>query len=172
MTWRQDGFAHAAGFDDATDRFVGLRAGETVVLADPVGLLVRAEAADAQLEAERPAHTPPRSVAPADGPTVSDGSDLSGGAATQQRSLAAADEQLLRRFFGTVDLDPTRLARDASEVGEAVVAHLNGLVGASVQVTLEIHAEIPAGAPEDVVRTVTENAMTLRFHPSTGFEPE
>ena len=33
-------------------------------------------------------------------------------------------------------------------------AHLNGLVGAKAQVTLEIHAEIPDGAPEDVVRTV------------------
>jgi hypothetical protein len=71
-----------------------------------------------------------------------------------------------------VALDPTRLSRDASEVGEAVVAHLNGLIGASVEVSLEIHAEIPDGAPDDVVRTVTENAMTLGFDSGMGFEPD
>ena len=53
-----------------------------------------------------------------------------------------------------------------------MVAHLNGLMGAKVRVTLEIHAEIPDGAPEDVVRTVTENAMTLRFNPTSGFEAD
>ncbi len=65
-----------------------------------------------------------------------------------------------------------RLSRDASEVAEAVVAHLNGLVGAAVEVTLEIHADIPDGAPEHVVRTVTENAAVLRFDPNSGFETD
>ena len=43
---------------------------------------------------------------------------------------------------------------------DEVIAHLAGLVGASVKVTLEIEAEIEAGAPENVVRTVTENSRT------------
>ena len=38
-------------------------------------------------------------------------------------------------------------------------------------VTLEIAAEIPDGAPDNVVRTVTENARTLRFT-SQGLEKE
>ena len=37
--------------------------------------------------------------------------------------------------------------------------------------TLEIDAEIPAGAPENVVRIVTENSRTLKFV-SQGFEKE
>jgi hypothetical protein len=40
-----------------------------------------------------------------------------------------------------------------------------------VQITLEIRAEIPAGAPAAVVRTVTENCRTLGFEPA-GFEEE
>jgi hypothetical protein len=36
-------------------------------------------------------------------------------------------------------------------------------------VTLEITAEIPNGTPENVQRTVTENATSLRFA-SHGFE--
>ena len=39
------------------------------------------------------------------------------------------------------------------------------------QVTLEIEAGIPNGAPEQVVRTVTENSRTLKFEVS-GFEEE
>ena len=39
------------------------------------------------------------------------------------------------------------------------------------QVTLEIEATIPDGAPERVVRTVTENRRTPKFEIS-GFEEE
>jgi hypothetical protein len=51
------------------------------------------------------------------------------------------------------------------------VAHVSGLVGSKVKVTLEIEAEIPTGASEQVVRTVTENCRTLKFD-SHGFEKE
>ena len=42
---------------------------------------------------------------------------------------------------------------------------------AKVKISLEILAEIPSGAPENVVRTVTENCRTLKFD-SQGFEDE
>jgi hypothetical protein len=76
-----------------------------------------------------------------------------------------------RRYHGTVAHDATRVGRDAGRIGEEVIAHLAGLPGAKVKVTLEIAAEIPAGAPENVVRTVTENGQTLKFS-SQGFEAE
>ena len=41
--------------------------------------------------------------------------------------------------------------------------------GASAEVTLEIQADLPEGAPEDLVRTITENCRTLKFD-SQGFE--
>lgn len=40
---------------------------------------------------------------------------------------------------------------------------LTGHADARVKVTLEIAAEFPNGAPENVVRIVTENARTLKF---------
>jgi hypothetical protein len=70
-----------------------------------------------------------------------------------------------------VVLDTTRVGRDASRIAEEVIAHLAGLVGSSVTVTIEIEAEIPSGAPDNVVRTVTENSRTLKFT-SQGFEKE
>jgi hypothetical protein len=61
------------------------------------------------------------------------------------------------------------VGRDASRVADEVIAHLSGLMSADVKVTLEIEAEIPDGASEQVVRTVTENCRTLKFT-SQGFE--
>lgn len=63
------------------------------------------------------------------------------------------------------------MGRDASRIAGEVVAHLAGLVGANVTVTLEIKAEIPTGAPDNVVRTVTESSRALKFT-SLGFETE
>jgi hypothetical protein len=74
-----------------------------------------------------------------------------------------------KRYYGTVVLDSARVGRDASRVADEVVSHLAGLVGAKVKVTLEIEAQMPDGASEQIVRTVTENGRTLKFS-SQGFE--
>jgi len=63
------------------------------------------------------------------------------------------------------------MGRDAARIGDEVIAHLAGLMGSKVTVTLEISAEIPTGAPENVVRIVTENSRTLKFD-HQGFETE
>ena len=41
--------------------------------------------------------------------------------------------------------------------------------GVTVRVTLEIDADIPQGASDELVRTITENCRTLKFQ-SHGFE--
>ena len=76
-----------------------------------------------------------------------------------------------KRFHGSVILDTARAGRDASKIADEVIAHLAGLVGATVTVTLEISAEVPDGVPDQAVRTVTENCRTLKFS-DQGFEKE
>lgn len=76
-----------------------------------------------------------------------------------------------KRYYGTVVLDSTRVGRDASRVADEVISHLSGLVGAKVKVTLEIEAQMPDGASEQTVRTVTENGRTLKFT-NHGFETD
>lgn len=75
------------------------------------------------------------------------------------------------RQDGSVLRDATRVGRDAGRIAEEVIAHLDGLVHAKVTVTIEIEAEMPDGAPDQVVRTVTANCRTLKFT-SQGFEQE
>jgi len=172
LTWEQDGFAYADGFDEAAGRYRGLRTGQQIALsgADAAGLLVKPAVAKRQLEAEAGPVTPP-------GPGVGEGG--TSGAGQRQGSggsIGGAQPtqpvaRRLTRFHGTATLDAARAGRDASRIADEVISHLAGLMGATVEVTLEIEARIPAGAPENVVRTVTENARTLRFT-SQGFEEE
>ena len=66
---------------------------------------------------------------------------------------------------------PTRVGRNAGEIAEKMISHLAGPMGSSVTITIEIEAQIPEGAPDTMLRTVAENARTLRFT-SHGFEKE
>lgn len=75
------------------------------------------------------------------------------------------------RYHGAVALDAIRAGAEAGHVAEEVIAHLAGLVGATVRVTLEIEADMPNGVPDNVVRIVTENGRALKFT-SQGFERE
>ena len=174
LTWEQDGFAFADSFDEGAGRYRGLRCGQQVALADATapGVLVKPAVARQQLEAERVA--PPVGATHVETPVV----DGTGGAGPGAGSTGATGTTgttgkgaLPTRYHGTVTLDATRVGRDASRIADEVISHLAGLVGATVTVTLEIEAEIPAGAPDHVVRTVTENGRTLKFT-SQGFEVE
>jgi hypothetical protein len=166
LTWQSDTFAYAESYDEAASRYRGLRAGQLVsVSADCTGLLVKPDAARRQLDEEAPTGDPAsvRVTNPAVPGSIAD----PGPVVAPRPPLAP----MLRRFHGTVALDPARVGRDASRIADEVIAHLAGLVGAGVQVTLEIEAEIPTGAPEHVVRTVTENSRTLKFA-NHGFEED
>ena len=168
LLWIDESFAYADAFDEATSRYRGLRCGREVPVLGPEsdGLLVKPEAAIAQQEAEPAAAAPRAGVGVAETST-----STSAGTGTHPEPTPPPPEQKARRFHGAVTLDTTRVGRDASQIADEVIAHLAGLVGAKVTVTLEIEAEIPSGAPDHVVRTVTENSRTLKFS-SQGFERE
>ncbi len=72
-------------------------------------------------------------------------------------------------FHRTVALDTTRTVLDADCGTGGTTADVSGLLNASVAVTLKIEAKVPDGAPQHVVRAVTENGWMLRFN-SHGFE--
>ena len=111
--------------------------------------------ARSQLDAEATPPAPTPELAPGRVAEAQAGMDLA--------ESPPPPEKKARRYHGTVTLDHTRVGRDAGRIAEEVVAHLVGVVGAQVTVTLEIDAEIPEGAPDHVVRTVTENSRTLKF---------
>jgi hypothetical protein len=63
------------------------------------------------------------------------------------------------------------VGRDAARIAEEIIAHLVGVPGAKVSVTLEISANMEGGASEQLRRTVNENSRALKFV-SSRFEEE
>ncbi len=173
LMWPQDSFAYADSFDEASGRYRGLRCGQLVNISEDnlTGLLVRPEPALKQHEAEA-ASGPgalPGSVPGVVGPRA--GGGTSDTASQEATGAGPTEAPGPKRFHGSVTLDPTRVGRDAGRISDEVIAHLVALLGSQVKVTLEIEAEIPNGAPENVVRTVTENSRTLKFS-NQGFETD
>ena len=173
LTWEQDSFAYAESYDEQAARYRGLRAGQHVTIGiDDLGLLVKPEVARAQLEAEKPVVVPvPAGGTPGGGTPAGAGGTAGPTVVEPPPGGLTPSPRRPTRYHGSVSLDPTRVGRDAGRIGEEVIAHLTGLVGARVHVILEIEAEIPDGVPENVVRVVTENSRTLKFE-SHGFEEE
>ena len=126
------------------------------VAADDPCLIVRPEVSRRQMGAEAPA---------VEATTLVQESVQLGGmrdpSAEEYAAVPARPHP--RRYYGSVKLDPTHVGRDASQIAEEVIAHPVGLVRSDVRLTLEIKADIPDGAPEHVVRVVTENSRGLRF---------
>ena len=156
LTWETDSFALADSRDEDGGRYRGLRAARNVeVSPESAELLVKPEMAREQLDAETPPPVPP--------PPAPGGPEEQPPGVDPTQPPPPPPQKKARRYHGTVTLDTARVGRDAGRIAEEVVAHLSGLLGAQVTVTLEIDAEIPEGAPDHVVRTVTENSQTLKF---------
>ena len=172
LMWPDDSFAYAESYDEMAGRYRGLRCGQPVNVSEDnlLGLLVKPAPALKQRDAETAVIQGEGAKGLSTGGGLKTG--LTGSDATSTATGTASQEiPKPKRFHGSVTLDPTRVGRDAGRIGDEVIAHLVGLMGADVKVTLEIEAEIPNGAPDNVVRTVTENGRTLKFT-SQGFEEE
>jgi hypothetical protein len=164
LTWEQDAFAYADDWDEAASRYRGLRAGVQIGgVLDLRGLLVKPEVATRQLAEEARKRREKEGEKP-EGPGPGGTKETPG-----EEPPPKPEPPRLRRFHGAVAVDPARVGRDAGRIAEEIVQHLVGLTGAEVEIHLEIQARIPGGAPENVVRTVTENCRTLKFK-THGFE--
>lgn len=167
LTWEKDSFAYADSFDEEAGRYRGLRQNAVIpITQDDAGLLVKPEAARLQIDRETKAEAP---AAPNSGLGQTDDEKSADSKAGPSDDAA---QKRPKRYHGTVELDSTRVGRDAGRIADEIISHLIGLVGSNVSVTLEIDAQLPKGAPDHVVRTVTENGRTLKFQPNSGFESD
>ena len=71
--------------------------------------------------------------------------------------------KLLKRFHGSVQLDPMTAALDFSNIANEIIQHFSSQLGTDVSITLEIEANSKEGFNESTRRTVQENSRTLGF---------
>ena len=147
-------FGFAEGYNAATSQYTGLVWAKAPPDFLPQGaLLVSEEAVRAQ----------PSSAAPAPG-TVPAAPDIPG---TSPGSTTASKPT---RFFGAVEIDPTRPVKSFDAILSAIVTELQRTPGTKVKLVLEIEAQADAGFDDADVGVVRDNARQLKFKTeSTGF---
>lgn len=169
----EDNFAFAEGFDEKTGRYLNIKAGETISPALSTSqLIVKPDVAAVQLQADRDRIEEQRHMIAISQPDTS---------AARVKERLEVDYQLQRshvgkpdpdsdarnapptRFYGSIAIDPDRATSSIGQIAEAVLSHLTGIVGAEVEINIDIQARVPDGIPDDIVRTVTENCNTLKF---------
>ncbi|PYQ27742.1 MAG: AAA+ family ATPase [Acidobacteria bacterium] len=157
ILWEKDTFAYAAFYNEGAKRYAGLIAGRRPPAVDLGGFVVAPAVARAQMNADSPAASSSEQVPVGDAGTESVGD-------VNTTASPSATGGLPNHFYADLDLDALRFGRDAAQIADAIITHLNALVGAKVTVSLQIEATVPGGIPENVQRTVSENCRTLRVH--------
>ncbi|WP_454697854.1 DUF499 domain-containing protein [Arthrobacter humicola] len=163
LLWEQDGFALADGYDDAAGRFRGLvlPGDKTSIAITDATLIVQPAVAIAQRSEE----TTPVDNDPQKPPSPN--APYKPGPGNKPKVPEAPPAK--KRFFGSKVLSSDRYALDFKKITDEVLSHIASMPGTELTVTIEIEATHSSGFDENKVRTVSENANTLKFDQS-GFE--
>ena len=153
-----DTWATAEAYDEEKGRYRGLRLSGSPPSVDNHTCLVKDDIARAQLEAETPGSVAP---GPSGHPGTTDRPKSDVG--PESKPPPSVGPKKPTAFVGSVKLDPLRIAKEAGKISEEILANLEDLPGAEIELTLEIHARVPGGVSDDIVRVVSENATVLKF---------
>ncbi|HZV26256.1 MAG TPA: hypothetical protein VFG00_08190, partial [Acidothermaceae bacterium] len=170
FTWELEGFALAESYDESTSTYGGLAIPHENSFGQITDgtLLVAPAIARAQREKERP---PVADVATASGNVQVELDAPAHPGGTEVQRPAVVDEPQTTRFFGVVKVSPERYGRDMGRVAQEILQHLAAASGTELEVTIEVSAQSKEGFTPETIRTVTENAKTLKFD-QFGFESE
>jgi predicted AAA+ superfamily ATPase len=171
LTWDVETFAYAESYDETEQRYRGLSAGILRnIHASDSGLLVKPNIAKQQLDAEAAAraqqaasYTVNNNIAETSQANVVASSSAPNYQSVPASSIAKPAAPQHTRYYGSIELNPTRVGRDASLIADEVIAHLVALLGANVKITLEIEGNFSGDVPDNVQRTVKENGNSLKF---------
>lgn len=169
MIWQADAFALATDYDANSERYIGLWTpddGTAAPAATDSLLLVRPDVATKQRDTETPAPAQETTEHPAGAErrTRSDSPDSQG---RTDVSFPVANAKT--RFYGVKTLNSDKIALDFKNIADEVLAHLRADPTTNVTVRIEIEATDESGFDDGKIRTVSENAVTLKFDQS-GFE--
>jgi hypothetical protein len=164
MIWQTDAFALATDYDETAGRYIDLWTPEdqrAVPAATDSLLLVRPDIAVKQRDAEGRA-TPGSPGGPTEG-------DAKTRFEPDPHHPGVHARKSKTRFYGVKTLNTEKTAMDFKNVAEEIIAHLRADTNTNLTVRIEIEATNASGFDENKIRTISENARTLKFDQS-GFE--
>jgi predicted AAA+ superfamily ATPase len=174
LIWQNDAFALATGYDEAAGRYIGLWIPDDKGLAPaPTDslLLVRPDTAVQQREdevAEKASKTRDQKELRDEDDEGRDGEndrDGKGRFKPEPDRTGGIRRKVRTRFFAVKTLNSDKIALDFKNVAEEVIANLRQ-DGVELVVKIEIEATKSTGFEESQIRTVSENAQTLKFDQS------
>src|SRR5690606_33743964 len=68
-----------------------------------------------------------------------------------------------KSFYGAVEINPSTAKMRLVQVADEIISVLASDPNASLQITVEIHADVRNGASDQIKRAVSENATSLGF---------
>jgi hypothetical protein len=162
----RDFFGTAYG--QSGEKFEGFKLGDVNVQFDNTLLLIDPVAANAY-EIAHPSVipsvlTPPGPLQPGPMPP---GSVSPGSTPTEPIAAGPIPTAKAKAFYGSADVTPATAKVRLVTIAEEIIAVLSGDPNATVKVTVEIAADFPDGASDQIKRTVSENASHLGFKNKT-----
>ena len=136
---------------------------DTLLLIEPVAA---AEYESALQSQSKPAETPESkdsSAGESAAPFTPSPSTQDETARLDDPTPTPAPESKPRDFHGSVDVNPSMAKFKFADISDEIIALLTTDPNANVRVTLEISAEFPDGASDQIRRAVSENANNLNF---------
>jgi predicted AAA+ superfamily ATPase len=162
LIWDTDGFALADGYDETTGQYHGLvlpNDHTTLGISDAT-LIVKPADARSQRGLELSKQQATDGVRANDLTTTMDPANDNPNATTVRAASGKT------RYFASKKLSPDRYGTDFKKIVDEVLAHLAATDGVALTVRVEVHAEAPGGFDTSKIRTVSENARTLKFEES------
>ncbi|MFF0239109.1 Swt1 family HEPN domain-containing protein [Rhodococcus pyridinivorans] len=174
IDWEGQGFALAEGWNgkDYTGLLLPTDNAPKPATVDSL-LLVEPRRANQQQERDlaEAGGDEPESSGDQESQTGDDRSGTAGPSVPPRAVTTKPERRPKTRYFGTAALDPDFYGRDFGRITSEVIQHLAAVDGVELEVRLEITAVARDGFDEAKVRTVSENASTLKFEQS-GFEDD
>jgi predicted AAA+ superfamily ATPase len=132
--------------------FEGFQFGNATVQLDDTLLLIEPEAAKLyEASHSKPAEPPPKELKPPEIPRGSSGGE----------STTSGPAPKVRSFHGMAEVAAATAKMRMVQLADEIIAVLSSDPNAAVKVTVDIAAEFPDGATDQVKRAVSENARSL-----------
>jgi hypothetical protein len=166
----RDFFGTAYG--QSGDQFAGFKLGDSNIQFDDTLLLVEPAAAvayeAAQKKPEPPVEAGSGGTSTAEGtgkptPGAPGAAGPAGATGEGRTKPGSVPPPRAKAFFGSVDVSATTAKMKLVSIAEEIIAVLAADPNATVKVTLEVSAEFPGGASDQIKRAVAENAASLGF---------
>lgn len=161
----KDFFGTAYG--QSGEKYDGFKFGDSNVQLDDTLLLIEPGAA-AEYEASIAKPEPEPQPGPAPGGEQPTGAgqvrEPSGESGTDAGPVSPPPQTAkAKAFYGSIEINPATAKMGMVQVAEEIINLLSSDPNASLRVTVEINAEFPGGASDQIKRAVSENATSLGF---------